>query len=252
MSKVSIVFPYYNRMDLLVNTLRSFEEIYLENCLEIVIVDDGSDEKLDVKTLGTNLDINVINLPKNKKDINPCYPYNVGVRNSTGDVIVLSSPETMHTTNMFEISNNFEGIEDSYLLFSVFCLTDKTIDIRNVDTSLFLENVGSEGYSYANKYGSWYLHSKYRNSGLNFLSAISREKYYELSGFDERYRYGTGFDDTEFRDRVYRMFDNIIYFDNANAIHQDHEVVNNMQPTTNQELYNKQLPYNNNDNWGKL
>ena len=49
-----------------------------------------------------------------------------------------------------------------------------------------------------NEYGSWYLHSEYNKSDLNFFTCITRNNYYKLCGFDERYRFGTGFDDNEF------------------------------------------------------
>ena len=110
MRKVSIILPYYNRKRLLMRSLTSFEELYapfgdeLYN-LEIVIVDDSSDEENRLEDLVKMFDLNIklIRL-ENKNGINPCYPYNVGVRESSGDIIILSSPETFHTTDMFKVS----------------------------------------------------------------------------------------------------------------------------------------------------
>jgi len=253
--KVSIILPYYNRKNLLLNTLKSFNKFYENKNVEVVIIDDGSNSENRLEdSLNFNLNIKLIRL-ENKNGINPCYPYNVGVRNSSGDIIILSSPETFHTKDMFDISNNFKKLtNETYLLFSVFCLTDIT-KLENIEDQIpkFHKNLGINGYSYNNNIGSWYCHSKYRPNGLNFLSAITRENYYKLSGFDERFRFGTGFDDTEFRDRLIDNNIKFIYLDDAIAIHVNHEVVNNSLPTTNLKVYlkTKNYKYKFNDKWGK-
>jgi glycosyltransferase involved in cell wall biosynthesis len=264
--KVSIILPYYNRKELILNTLKSFEFFYSNyDNLEIIIVDDFSseNERLD-NVLNFNLNIKLIRL-KTKNGINPCYPYNVGVRNSVGDIIILSSPETFHTTNMFELTNNFENLNDStYILMSVFCLTDLTlikdllvnfednIENFNLNKEFFEKNLGELGYSFNNKLGSWYLHSIHKPSGLNFLSAISRNTYFELSGFDERFRFGTGYDDDEFKERLLENNLDFIYYDNICAIHVNHEIVNNLPPTTNYNLFiqTKKNKYLKNNSWG--
>ena len=264
--KVSIILPYYNRKKLILNTLKSFEHFYKDKNVEIVIVDDvSSDEHRLEDSLNFNLDIKLIRL-KTKNGINPCYPYNVGVKNSSGDIIILTSPETFHTSDMFEISNNFENLNyNSYLLFSVFCLTNndiinqltdnnfnESLNIINSTIPNFYQNLGELGYSFNNRFGSWYTHSEYRPSGLNFFTAITREKYYDLSGFDERFRTGTGYDDDEFKDRLIESGTNFIYYNSAVAIHINHEVVKDMPPTTNYNLYleTKYDKYIKNDLWG--
>ena len=266
-TKVSIILPYYNRKDLIINTLKSFEYFYHNKNIEVIIVDDCSadEHRLD-GFLNFNLNIKLIRL-ENKNGVNPCYPYNVGVKESSGDILILTSPETFHTTNMFDISDNFNGLDDdTCLLFSVFCLTDKTLinnilnePIFNLKLSLtnfavpnFYLNLGEFGYSYNNRYGSWYLHSIIKRSDLNFFMAITRNKFYDLSGFDERFRFGTGYDDDDFKDRLIETNSKFIYLDNAVAIHIDHAIVNNLPPTTNYNVYNQSKinKYLKNDLWG--
>lgn len=266
MINFSIILPYYNRKSLLINTLSSFVKFYSKrNDLEIIIIDDGSsvEHKLDdaIKKFNT-LKIKLINLgsKKNKMQVNPCYPYNVGVRNSSGKILILSSPETFHTTDMFEITNNFEKLSDSsYLLLSVFCstsneLTESIIEnnfiINDNNREKLLSNVNKDKFN--NEYGSWYLHSIFRKTDLNFFSCITRKTYYDLCGFDERYRNGTGYDDNEFLNRLKNIADKFIYYDNANAIHVNHEIVHNLPPTTNYNLYIKNDPYLKNDKWGLI
>ena len=265
---VSIILPYYNRKSLLLKTLQSFEYFYLHKDIEVVIVDDGSNEEHRLDNDQFNINTKVIRL-ENKNGINPCYPYNVGVRHSSGNIIVLSSPETFHTKDMFKITNNFESLSnETYLLFSVFCITQNDM-INNVlneqnfpsvakiirtNIPNFYSNLGENGYPFNNRFGSWYLHSQIRPSGLNFFTAMTRQKYYDMSGFDERFRFGTGFDDDEFKNRLVENGTKFIYYDEAVAIHVNHEVVNNAQPTTNLNVYQNSIinKYQKNDQWGRL
>lgn len=264
---VSIILPYYNRKELLLQTLNSFEYFYSDKDLEVVIVDDVSDDEHRLEdSIDFNLNIKLVRL-KDKTGINPCYPYNVGVRESNGDILILSSPETFHTNSIFDVTNNFESMDDdTYFLFSVFCLTDKNIiesisnleftgvlNIINNVKSKFYQNLGENSYPFNNNYGSWYTHSIHRPSGLNFFTAISRNRFYNLSGFDERFRGGTGFDDDEFRDRLIESNVKFKYNDEVLGIHVNHEIVNNMPPTTNSKLYSltRINKYQKNDRWGK-
>lgn len=264
---VSIILPYYNRKPLLLNTMKSLEHFYTGKDVEVVIVDDCSIEEHRIDGHDFKIKTKVVRL-ENKNGINPCYPYNVGVRESSGNILVLSSPETFHTCDMFKLTNNFEKLSNNnYLLLSVFCLTDKSlidgvlnennfdIVINNIksNTSNFYSNLGENGYSFNNRFGSWYLHGQIRPSGLNFFTVITRNKYYEMSGFDERFRFGTGFDDNEFKDRLVESNTEFIYYDDAVGIHINHEVVNNSAPTTNESVYqaSKINTYKKNDEWGK-
>ncbi len=265
---VSIILPYYNRLPLLINTMRSFEHFYIDKDVEVIIVDDGSSDEHRLDNYEFKIKTKIIRL-ENKNGINPCYPYNVGVRHSSGDTLILSSPETFHTKDMFSITNNFSELKnDTYLLFSVFCITQNDMinevltepDFNLVANKMrnsipkFYSYLGENGYPFNNKFGSWYLHGQIRPSGLNFFTAITREKYYEMSGFDERFRFGTGFDDNEFKDRLLISNTKFIYYDNAVAIHVNHEVVNNSAPTTNQSVYQQSIidKYKKNSEWGKL
>jgi glycosyltransferase involved in cell wall biosynthesis len=271
---VSIIMPYYNRIDKIKKTLDSFQHFYgnIKN-IEVVVVDDGSSKyhKLDNLITKYTFSIKLINLHMKSKptEVNPCYPYNVGVKHSIGNIIILSSPETFHTSNMFEVTNNFEKLNDnSYLLLSTFCCTNSNIidmitnnnyELSNDIKNLFISKLGEGTFSngvkrpdFNNEYGSWYLHSKYKKSGLNFFTCLTRNLYYKLCGFDEKYRYGTGYDDNEFLERLKSIVPetNFVYYDNAISIHIDHEIVHDLPPTLNEHIYNKKQLYVPNNNWG--
>ena len=271
---ISIILPYYNRIDKIKITLDSYQNFYFShNNFEVIIVDDGSSHmhKLDNLIKNYTFNIKLINLPEKSKntEVNPCYPYNVGVKNSIGNIIVLSSPETFHTSNMFKVTNNFNKLNDnSYLLLSTFCCTNNNIinnivnnnfKLNNDIIKLFTSNLGegtlnngTKRPDFNNEYGSWYLHSIYKKSHLNFFSCLTRNLYYKLCGFDEKYRYGTGYDDNEFLNRIKNIvpINNFFYYDEAIAIHIDHEVVHNLPPTLNEQIYNENKEYIYNNEWG--
>lgn len=270
MRRVSVLLPFYNRLPLLRATLDSFQHFYRSRDLEVVVVDDASDPQHRVEGLvgKYDFDLRVVRIGE-KSGVNPCYPYNVGARAASGDVLVLSSPETVHTADMYRISEDFTRLDHAtYLQFSVFCLTDSRLRSLLLGDSPFPDklsgleahkrefyaNLGEFGYPYNNRYGSWYTHSGIRPTCLNFFSALTRKTYFSLSGFDERFRYGTGYDDEEFKIRVLASGIRPVWLDEAVAIHVDHEVVGGLSPTTNFPVFERTRSdvYKHNDQWGLL
>ena len=272
-AKFSLVLPYYNRKQYLLTTIDSLEHFYGDRVdLEIIIVDDGSDQEHRVDELERNskLAISVIRI-ENKTGINPCYPYNVGARAANGEIILLSSPEIIHTSSIFAQADEFKSFKnDSYFVFSVYCPTDEEfnaqllrkdipfkckLDIFDNNKSNVFDEPGKFGRSaFSNKFGSWYLHSKYRPSSLNFLTAISKNMYYHIGGFREDYRQGTGYDDSDLLDRLLPHTEVPLYFDETVALHLNHKPVSQGSPITNKPLYDrlKSIPYDSNDVWGRL
>ena len=67
---------------------------------------------------------------------------------------------------------------------------------------------------------------------------------------------GTGYDDTDFKNRLLNYVDNnVLWFDDFISIHVNHEIVKNLQQNTNASLYNRlqeNQTYKKNNDWGKL
>lgn len=276
---ISILLPYFERLSYLEATLDSFNWFYRTlKDIEVVIVDDGSKDEQRVEGLLSKypkLNIKLVRLD-NKNGINPCLPYNVAARNASGDILILSSPETIHTRSVFSLTKFDEMGADDYYCLSVFCPTDQWMNQLwldpKMDVSLklaglagmnprqtFTEYLGMWGKdSFANRWGSWYLHSQHRPSALNFCSAIRKDKFVSLGGFDQRFRSGTGFDDNEFRDRLLSSGAQIKYFDDFYALHLNHPpVYGKGDPVSNQQLFDKikngsEPAYGFNDDWGKM
>jgi glycosyltransferase involved in cell wall biosynthesis len=62
--------------------------------IEIIIVDDGSDEKINFP------DYRVIRLDRNSEWRGPCIAYNIGFAEATGDIIMINSYECVHRGNV--------------------------------------------------------------------------------------------------------------------------------------------------------
>lgn len=271
--KISLLLPTYNRKDLLYNSLRSFEHFYANNeLLEIVVVDDCSAEKHQFPNICEDfpsLNIKYFRIDK-KYGFNPSLAYNVAARKATGEIFILSSPETFHTCNILELCDSFNNFgPKDYYLFSVFCLThadhksvmlNESLSIQdklnhfNSFKNEFYDNLGCNGYSFNNNYGSWYLHEEFKPSKLNFLTAMSKELYFEISGFNQAFMRGTGYDDTDFLNRLEPHIENYKWFD-ALALHIDHDLAANIPQNSNLALYQslcQNQTYKKNDNWGKL
>lgn len=254
MKSVSVLLPYYNRKEYLEVSLDSFTHFYSGQDIEFIIVDDGSDPRHQLNGVVDQYDkinIKLIRLD-NKIGANPSRPYNVAARHAKGEILILSSPETIHTKSILNEANLFDGMSyNDYLCFSVFCPTQPAVTSRllakeTFDQKLsyidsirnsFHTEVGSPPLaSFANQHGSWYLHSTHRPSHLNFLTAICARKYNDLCGFDERF-VGTGYDDNEFLDRVLPNA-LIKYYDGFEAIHVNHPpVYGTGNPISNQQMY---------------
>jgi glycosyltransferase involved in cell wall biosynthesis len=98
--KVSVIIPFYNRIDLVINSLKSVINQTHKN-IEIIIVNDGSEEsttKLN-KIIESDNRIKNIKLNKNKGTSNA---KNVGMDNATGDYIAFLDSDDLFKENKIE------------------------------------------------------------------------------------------------------------------------------------------------------
>lgn len=114
--KISLVLPVYNRLQYMADALGSLIRQTVPPS-EIILVDDGStDGSLDgfVDTFQALRDVDsrvpelrCIRLERDGVYRNSSYPYNVGIRQATGDVVVYCAAELIH------FPRNFEYIRDA-------------------------------------------------------------------------------------------------------------------------------------------
>lgn len=258
--RVSIILPYFERPEVLAVSLNSFQALYSESQVEVVIIDDGSRPELQpFFPVGFTLPTKLVTI-RNKDGINPCTPINIGVSVASGELILLSSPEIVHTNSILSaIDESGVGAKECWF-FNVFALTSHALNSRliaseshwsfmevyNTFNSELDKDLGCNGYSWANSFGSWYSHPVYRRTDLNFLSLMRRESFSKIGGFNERYRNGSGFDDNEFRRRMISRGFQFKYKESTAAIHLMHEEVSTRSDidigiNSNEKLYRSRI-----------
>lgn len=237
--KISIVIQYYNRRQLLLNTLNSILEtkVPLER-LEVIIVDDASSKEhsiADIKQLYPELNILIHSFKVEEKWwACPVIPINKGISMATGDVIVFLCAECLFVGDVLQdLSERIKPGE--YVVYGTYA-------IREEDTDS-LPSLESSDISWERFEGHWYHHSKHNPTYYNFCSAMLREDLLELGGFDERYAHGIAHGDNDFLLRVQRKGMVLTSVESVYTIHQWHPpMLEKMYPTTGQiadgALYN--------------
>jgi GT2 family glycosyltransferase len=215
---ISIVSAYYNRKDLLINTLESLKDSEVKDYEYIVVDDVSSDEHRieDLQQLYPNL--RVIRIEKEEKWwVNPCIPFNLGFKEIKGDVVIIQNPECKHIGDIMKKA--LEVTDNDYFSFSCYSLDEETtynkkdFEVLNVAATM-------DGQL------SWYNHSVYRPKGYHFCSVITRKNLEFLQGFDPKYAHGLAYDDDEFLFRINKKGIQIKIIDYPFVAHQWHQSVN--------------------------
>jgi len=230
---ISIVTAYYNRKDLFYETLLSITRSKYKD-IEFIAVDDGSSSEHRLEELSKEFSfLKIIRLEKeNKWYQNPCIPFNIGIRESKGNIIVLQNPECLHVHDVLTYINDYVN-DSNYITISAYGINQKLnrliSEYRNDNMIDYLKSFPQQSYVGYDSIG-WYNHSKYRPVAYHFCSAITRYNMEKLNGFDERYALGIGFDDNEILYRIWRLGLNIIIEDKISVIHQYHDTVSWNKP----------------------
>ena len=208
---------YHNRKSQLLFTLKTIKKSSHKN-IEVIIVDDNSDKDHQLD----NDDITKYSFPikyikfnrTNEKSINPCVVYNRGFKEVTGDIIVIQNPECCHIGDVIKYVDDNLKINEyySFSCANIFYeeLNNELYKNYNKGTELnFIDSLPDIGTFYNKTYClKWYNHPIHRPTGFHFLSAIYKSDLDKLKGFDERYEFGSSYDDVELVERV--KFNNII------------------------------------------
>lgn len=180
---ISVVMPYWKRLAVLEANLSSYEDFYRNEDIEIIVVDDGSGELKPNWNYGPM--VSVLRLPLKDVALNPCVAFNEGVRESTGDIIVLTNPEVIHRFAILsDMQERLEQLgENGYVAAACWCASQKM----------------------------WYCHSTLqpkdedvgrakvpKGAGYHFCSMMYRKLYDRVGGFTEDYRQGQGYEDNDF------------------------------------------------------
>jgi glycosyltransferase involved in cell wall biosynthesis len=172
---ISICMPYYDRQERLNDALLKYDEIYKDFDLEIVIVDDGSPEPIEVET---SFPHTILTLPKTGP-LNPCVPINLAVAQAGGSRVLLTSPEVIHRTDV---------------LSQMIAEWDTNLDY--VSASVFDHERGYLTGDAPRQKGSRAPYPE----GAEFphCALFSKELFIAAGGYDPDYRRGRAFNDNDF------------------------------------------------------
>lgn len=186
---ISLIMPYWDRLELLRLSLSQLSRLYTDLDMEIIIANDGSPllERRELPIVGLN--VTLINMEEKPEAKNPCLPLNLAASYASGKFLAITNPEIVHEEPVLEGLRHevMHGGPKHYCSAAVW----------SVDTS------------------RWYNHSEGndkrlgrapmpRGSGLHFLSMMHRELFESIGGFDEMYRDGQGYEDSDFLWKLHR------------------------------------------------
>lgn len=206
--RISIVMTYHDRPRQLYATLRS---LILSKCrdFEVIIVDDASDnggaEMICLQF--PTLDITLITIkPEEKWWINPCIPYNVGLGEVQGDIIVIQNPECFHFGGDILSYVNTYLKQGEYLSFPCYSTTQEQYEKTFLRTTTLSDHelmpVISDGILPLRR-DQWYNHPVIHPKGYHFCSAIHHQDLLNIGGgFNSDFADGYCFDDDEFIQRI--------------------------------------------------
>jgi len=208
---ISIVTAYYNRKKQFINTLDSIKNSSIKD-IEVIVVDDGSDTRHRLEDLLTDYPfLKIIRRAKSDKwNKNPCIPFNIGIQEAQGDIIMLQNPECKHYTDV--LSHALNNVNNSnYISYCTYALTQgETFK----DEPIYFDTE------------RWYNHHEIRPTYYHFCSAITKANMDKVNGFDERYAMGFDYDDNELVTRLHRLGLNmIITGPETMVLHQYHDGV---------------------------
>jgi glycosyltransferase involved in cell wall biosynthesis len=227
---ISVVTAYFNRKQLFVNTLKSIEKSKYKD-FEVIAVDDGSREEERLEDLKFPF-LRVVRIePKDKWYFNSCIPYNRGIAQAKGDIIVLQNPECYHYDDI--LSYAVKNVDDSnYVAMSCYSI-NKDMDIKES-----VKRFKTLPQRSVIDYVGWYNHAVYRPVYYHFCAALTMKNLNILGGFDERFAMGVGYEDNEFIDRVSRLRLKMAIPD-VSVIHQWHPKVYDLINRSHFDLYAK-------------
>lgn len=249
---ITICIAYYNRKDLLTKVLQSFNNTkYPKELINIVIVDDGSNEENSLNgsyinsILDSDLYFNIRTTHREKDWCNPSIPYNIAFDEVNNwslintDIIILNSADCVHNGDIFMEASKLQ--ENEYKVFGCYSLDKEQTNqvLSGSSEPIILNNRPAmfDGDS------AWYHHSEFRPTYYHFCSAINFSDLKKLSGFDERYGYGNGYDDNDLLHRIRNLGLNVNSVDKPYVLHLNH--YNNYSPSSNkpsnQLLFNETI-----------
>jgi len=159
------------------------------------------------------------------------YPYNVGIKHATGDLILLNSGDVISVSNTIDQHRraHFNVIDNLVLISTVHSLTKETqtkidsYDWKNNPSSLLFKGSCDKMYTGVGKSYSNSFEYEDAGSPYHFQMSVLKKHLFQIRGFDEDYYGQTNCGDDDFADRLKRC-GMVFRYQNPNilALHQFH------------------------------
>lgn len=197
---ISLILPYWRRQAAAEKALSFLVDTYPDLDLEVVVIDDGNEPPFDIPNLPLNL--LCLRCPKKSGPKSPVTCWNDGVNAATGDTIVLSCIEVLHTKPVLEqMAAELEKQgPDGYVLAAAFCPEAQEWHCHTVNRSRLAPEMPA-GF------------------GRAFCGMLNRDLFERAGGFDEEYRDGAGYEDIDFAYRLQRAGAKPVIRDDLVVIH---------------------------------
>jgi len=185
--KVSLVMGSFKRAHLLDLNLRSLTMQIINNELEIIMCNDGIIDDTESICKKYQKDLNIKYLFTGKRNYineikprSPGYALNIAVRQSKGEVIIITSPEVFHLNDTIDLITN--PLKDNKKLMVV----GKTVFFDDTgNTVKYLQN------NYTRKLpNNLLVEIQEDKEGINsvqmpYLMGMMRQEYMDIHGYDE-------------------------------------------------------------------
>jgi GT2 family glycosyltransferase len=193
--------PYFDRRDQIRETFESFRHVYAHRKgFEVIIVEDQKNDDNIFWVLNEYAGLFSINLLEAQHvGYNPAPLFNQAARHAQGEILVITNPECLHTVDVLG------GIEE---------------EIKR-DPNCYVV-CGCMSYR-GGRFHRWFQHSEHHPRLFHFCSAMTKDLYWKIGGFDESFGEGFGFDDDDFRDRIIEAGIEVVCRDDLVVIHQEHK-----------------------------
>lgn len=192
---ISIVMTCCNRSEQTYYTLSTIKKSFYKN-VQVILVDDSNIDLIDVSKLESfGLYIDYIHI-HSKYWLNPCINYNIGFKYIRGGKIIIQNAEVCHIDDVINfVANNL--VDEIYDVFNVMSLpnieANKKLYLIDPIYSNYNQLIGLS-------FGSgipWYQHHQHRNLCYHFLTAITRNTFDKVGGFDIDFAFGIEYDDNQ-------------------------------------------------------
>ena len=235
--KVSVVVPTYNRSEMLYRVLYCLFRQQDPN-YEVLVSNDDSPNKHE-ETLKVCEEFQKLGMPLRhfytgqfKRGVGwsvETYPYNVGIRHATGDIVILNSGDVMSVTNTIHQHRQRHTAGDRVYVSTVHAIT---LDVQNrIDTYPWKTNSASllfkgSCYKMFTGYGISYTTAyeiEDAGSPYHFQMSVRTKHLHQIRGFDEDFYGMMPCGDDDLALRLKRLGLGFVFTPEILAIHQHHQ-----------------------------